>query len=243
MYYFLDPGFWSYPRLIITFIVSLMAVIFLRYLIVSVIYKFVLERFFDTTRNSFRGARQQIKRELRWAVLSSLIFSVLCAASLLAYQWGMTVIYVDVAGHSWIYFFLSPVIVLFIYETYYYWLHRWMHNPRIFKIVHKVHHDSILPTVFTAFSFHPLEAFLQFIFFPVCIMIIPLHPVMLGVIFSILTVSAMINHSGEEIYGKGSLPNHIIGSRHHDLHHRTFRFNFGLNLTWWDKWMKTEHKV
>jgi lathosterol oxidase len=66
---------------------------------------------------------------------------------------------------------------------------------------------------------------------------------MIGVIFSILTVSAMINHSGEEIYGKGSLPNHIIGSRHHDLHHRTFRFNFGLNLTWWDKWMKTEHKV
>ena len=242
MYYFLDRSFWSHPGLIITFISSLTTAIFLRYFIASLIYKLLLERFFHTKRNSFKGRSIQIKAELRWAMLSSLVFAVLCALSLLAYHYDLTAIYVDIETYSWIYFFASPVIVLFLYETYYYWLHRWMHQPRIFKVVHKVHHDSILPTVFTAFSFHPLEALLQFIFFPVVIIVLPLHPIMIGVLFTALTISAMINHSGVEIFGTGSSSKHIIGSTHHDLHHRTFKFNFGLTLTWWDRWMKTEHK-
>jgi sterol desaturase/sphingolipid hydroxylase (fatty acid hydroxylase superfamily) len=218
-----------------------MVAIFLRYFIVSIIYKVFLERFLQNTRNSFKERGNQIKREVRWAIASSLVFALLCAITLLAYQNEMTAIYVDIETYSWIYFFASPVIVLFLYETYYYWLHRWMHQPKIFRVVHKVHHDSTVPTVFTAFSFHPLEAFLQFIFFPVILMVLPLHPIMIGVILTLLTISATINHSGQEIYGS-TLPNHIIGSDHHDLHHRTFRFNFGLTLTWWDKWMNTEHK-
>lgn len=242
MFYFLDRSFWNHPLLVIAFIISLMTVIFLRYFIVSVIYKSLLERFFHSKRNTFKQRSNQIKREVRWSILSSLVFALLCAISLLAYQYDLTAIYVDVETYSWAYFFVSPVIVLFLYETYYYWLHRWMHQPGIFKIVHKVHHDSMLPTVFTAFSFHPLEALLQFIFFPILILFLPLHPIMMGIIFTVLTISAMVNHSGKEIYGRGSLPKHIIGSAHHDLHHRMFRYNFGLTLTWWDKWMKTEHK-
>ncbi|HEX6224822.1 MAG TPA: sterol desaturase family protein [Chryseolinea sp.] len=242
MFYFLERSFWNYPGLVITLIISLVTVIFLRYFIASVIYKILLERFFHTKRNSFKERSSQIKREIRWAMLSSLIFALLCAISLLAYQYELTAIYVDVETYPWTYFFASPVIVVLLYETYYYWLHRWMHQPRVFKIIHKVHHDSILPTVFTAFSFHPLEALLQFIFFPVLIIFIPLHPIMIGVIFTALTISAMVNHSGAEVYGTRSLQKHIIGSTHHDLHHRMFKFNFGLTLTWWDKWMKTEYK-
>lgn len=242
MFYFLERSFWNHPGLVIAFILSLMTVIFLRYFVASVIYKTLLERFKNTTRNSFKERSNQIKRELRWSILSSLVFALLCAISLLAYHYDLTAIYVDIETYSWTYFFASPLIVLFLYETYYYWLHRWMHHPRIFKVVHKVHHDSILPTVFTAFSFHPLEALLQFIFFPIMIIFIPLHPIMLGVIFTILTISAMINHSGAEIYGTRFLPKHVIGSTHHDLHHRMFKCNFGLTMTWWDRWMRTEHK-
>ena len=48
-----------------------------------------------------------------------------------------------------------------IHETYYYWLHRWMHLPHIYKYVHKAHHESLTTTAWTSFSFHPIESFLQ----------------------------------------------------------------------------------
>lgn len=240
MFYFLDPEFWNYPQLIALFMGSLVAVIFLRYLIVSVLYKFFLERVSRTNRNSYTINAAQIKTEIKWAVVSSLIFTNLCAFTWWLYQHNLTAMYTDIRKYSLIYFLLSPLLILVLYETYYYWLHRWMHRPGIFRRIHKVHHDSVLPTVFTAFSFHPLEAFLQFIFFPVYLMIIPVHPVMLGIVFTFLTITAMVNHAGVEIYGPPTSRSQLIGSKHHDAHHKRFKWNFGLNFTWWDKWMKTE---
>ncbi|MGZ5247104.1 MAG: hypothetical protein ACXWV5_08645, partial [Flavitalea sp.] len=31
-----------------------------------------------------------------------------------------------------------------------------------------------------------------------------------------------------------------IGATHHSLHHKQFKFNYGLYFTFWDKWKKTE---
>jgi sterol desaturase/sphingolipid hydroxylase (fatty acid hydroxylase superfamily) len=60
----------------------------------------------------------------------------------------------------------------------------------------------------------------------------------------VMTFSGTINHAGVEIYPK-SFQGHwlgkwLIGATHHDLHHKQFRFNFGLYFTCWDKWMHTE---
>ncbi len=181
-----------------------------------------------------------------WASISSLIFAMLTVGSYYLFQSGQTKIYSDIAEHSLFYFGFSIVLVLVLYETYYYWLHRWMHKPRIFKIVHKVHHDSIHTSVFTSFSFHPLEAILQFIFLPLLILVIPIHYYALGIVLMLMTVSAVINHAGVELLSrkflKGRIGRWLIGSTHHDLHHREFKNNYGLYLTCWDRWMKTESK-
>lgn len=181
-----------------------------------------------------------------WSTISSVIFTVLAVATFYLFQLGYTRVYIDWSYHSVTYFLFSIVLLLFLYETYYYWLHRWMHRPSVFKVVHKVHHQSMQPTVFTSFSFHPLEALLQFIFIPVAIMIIPIHYFGLGIVLMIMTLSAVINHAGVEIFPK-NFTNHsvgkwLIGSTHHDLHHKEFRSNYGLYLTLWDKWMKTENE-
>ena len=99
------------------------------------------------------------------------------------------------------------------------------------------------PTVFTSFSFHPFEAVLQFLFFPLMIMVLPIHYGVLLTVLMIFTVSALINHSGVEIFKRPFLLKHVIGSSHHERHHQEFRTNFGLYHTWWDKWMKTESKT
>lgn len=195
-----------------------------------------------TTRNSWLEKRSQIRKEIKWSLMSSLVFTLLCAMSLFLYQRGWTRLYQETDQYSLWYLYLSPLLLLAAYETYYYWLHRWMHQPAVFRRIHKIHHDSQEPTVFTAFSFHPSEAFLQFLFFPIAIVLIPLHLYVLAFVFSILTFCAMVNHSGTEIYGKGMLIKYIIGASHHDLHHQEYRTNFGLNFTCWDRIMKTTSK-
>jgi sterol desaturase/sphingolipid hydroxylase (fatty acid hydroxylase superfamily) len=117
-----------------------------------------------------------------------------------------------------------------------------MHIPSVFRIVHKTHHESLHPTVFTSFCFHPLEAVLQFLFFPLLILLLPIHYGVLFGVLMIFTVSALINHSGVEIFKRPFVLKHIIGSSHHELHHQEFKTNFGLHFTWWDKLMKTESK-
>jgi len=116
----------------------------------------------------------------------------------------------------------------------------------VFRIVHKVHHESIHTSAFTSFTFHPLEALLQFIFLPLMILIVPIHFYGLGIILALMTLSAIINHAGIEVYPKGfykhPLGKWLIGSTHHDLHHKEFTSNFGLYFTLWDKWMNTESK-
>jgi len=33
----------------------------------------------------------------------------------------------------------------------------------------------------------------------------------------------------------------LTTATHHDLHHATFRWNYRLYFTWWDRLMRTEH--
>lgn len=133
---------------------------------------------------------------------------------------------------------------MFIHETYYYWIHRLMHHPKLYKIVHKVHHDSFIPSPWTAFSFHPIEAVLEALILPLMLFIIPVHYYTLLSYLMIMTISSVINHLNVEIYPEGfeknKLGKWLIGATHHSLHHSQFRYNFGLYFTFWDKWTGTE---
>lgn len=240
LFYFLDHSFWNNGRLALTFVISLVMIVFLRYLFFAWAYKTVIEWLTDSSRNKFTGNQKQIRREILWAFVSTLVFVVLACIGWWLYQQGLTRVYEETSRYPLWYLIISPVLLLVLYETYYYWLHRWMHSPKVFRIVHRIHHESMRPTVFTSFAFHPLEAFLQLVFFPIIILLIPFHYITLFTVFTIMSVSAVVNHSGVEIFRNRFLLKHVISATHHDVHHRHFNHNFGLYFTWWDKWMKTE---
>ena len=121
-----------------------------------------------------------------------------------------------------------------------------MHHPKIYKHLHLVHHKSVHTSVFTSFSFHPLETIVQAVFLPLIICILPLHLYAIIGILVIMTISATINHAGVEVYPSGKIGNWlkkwIIGATHHNFHHQKFNYNYGLYFTFWDKWMKTAYK-
>ncbi len=188
--------------------------------------------------------KNQFKIEVSWSMITALIFSIAGTVTVILWQKGYTKVYTDIDGYGWWYLPFSLIVFMVVHETYYYWLHRWMHIPAVFKIVHKVHHNSNITSPFTAFSFHPLEGFLQAIFLPLMLMILPMHYYVIIVQLTLMTLSSVINHLDIELYPR-NFDKHIvgkwlIGASHHSLHHKQFKYNYGLYFTFWDKIKKTE---
>lgn len=240
---------YSIPSEFLWLFFALSVIIFGRYILLSGAYqKLIYDRIAQSIPNRIISKRypkaQQIK-EITWSGISSILFGLIGVLMIMAWQAGWTQIYTDWSAYPLWYIPLSFVSALFIHETYYYWLHRWMHTfPKIYRSVHKIHHDSVSTSVWTSFSFHPIESLLQAIIVPAIICVVPMHIVVVMIFLIFMTISAIINHAGVEIFPaswrKNKVMKWFIGSTHHDLHHRRFVKNFGLYFTFWDIWMGTE---
>lgn len=110
--------------------------------------------------------------------------------------------------------------------------------------MHKVHRDSRQPTPWTAFSFHPWESILGAVIIPVLVLFIPIHVGAILFILTLMTVSAVINHTGDEIFPdwwlKGFPGRNIISAAHYNLHHQKYRCNCALYFRFWDKVMGSD---
>jgi len=239
----------SNPLWFLLAVLVVFAVVIGRYLLIagifySVFYVWVPSKWQSRKINARSYKKDQLKKEVFWSTVTAMIFAVSGAFTLLMWQKGWTKVYTDINEYPWLWLVASLIISMALHETYYYWLHRWMHHPRVFRIVHKVHHDSNITSPWTAFSFHPIEGILQAVFLPALLLLLPMHIYVLLLQLTIMTFSSVINHLDIEIYPKNFhrhfLGRWLIGATHHSLHHKQFRYNYGLYFTWWDKWKKTE---
>lgn len=238
----------TWPLFLAVVFIFFLAVL-LRYLLVAGafylhFYVFNSEKY-NSQRLSRRPAkRKQFKQEIWWSGWSSVIFGFFGALLYWLWQKDLTAIYLEADKFGYWYLPVNLLIILLLHETYYYWLHRWMHHPKIYRKVHKVHHDSLTPTPWTAFSFHPWESLLEALILPVLLLFIPVHIGVLGLYLMIMTLSSVINHLDIEIYPKSFLNSkagkYFIGATHHHYHHAEFDKNYGLYFTFWDRWMGTE---
>ena len=188
--------------------------------------------------------RKQIKKEIFWSIISSVIFAFVGAITYFLWNDNLTAIYLNPAEYGFWYLPLSLLIMMLIHETYYYWLHRAMHIPQIYKRVHKVHHQSLSPSPWTAFSFHPWESILEAIIVPLILIFLPVNIYVLLFYLLFMTFSSVINHLDIEVYSdpfrKSFFGKLWIDATHHHFHHKEFKTNYGLYFTFWDKWMGTE---
>jgi sterol desaturase/sphingolipid hydroxylase (fatty acid hydroxylase superfamily) len=222
--------------------------IFLRYLALAWIYhELVYKKLGD--HQPYRRLHQQVKlgqvrREIWYSFLGAIIFSIAGTVMLICWQRGYTQLYTTLSVWDLVWIPLSFFAALFIHETYYYWLHRWMHQPKVLHRFHHTHHNSLYTSSFTSFSFHPIEAGLQAIFLPILVLVLPMHFFVLIAQLITMSVTAVINHSGVEVYPSSAVRSSpakwIIGATHHDMHHLKYRCNYGLYFTFWDVWMGTE---
>jgi Delta7-sterol 5-desaturase len=242
----LDLQSGDFGLFIIAFIL-LTFVIFMRYIMIAGVFYFFFEcRNKDTKRSLSKKVIKlgQIKNEIKNSLFTSLIFAALGVAIIYAWQKGYTKIYLHWSEWPVYWIFLSPILILLLHESYYYWLHRWMHRPDVYKWIHRTHHESLTTTAWTSFSFHPVESVLQGLPILILLFIIPTHIIALGCLILIMTLTSVTNHLNMELYPEGTSRHWFgkwwIGATHHHLHHNEFHTNFGLYFTFWDTWMHTE---
>lgn len=185
----------------------------------------------------------QIGFEIKWSMISSLIFSFSGYVMGLLWQKGYTQLYLPFDEYGLWYLPVSFVVYSLIHEVYFYYTHLWMHRPKLYKRVHAVHHFSVHTSPWASFSFHPYEALVHAAFLPILVCIIPIHPVVVIAYLTFMTLTAISNHLGVEIIGSTFLKKHFISGAHHSIHHLRFHGNYGLYYCFMDRLGKTEiHK-
>ncbi|MFN8341884.1 MAG: sterol desaturase family protein [Cyclobacteriaceae bacterium] len=230
---------------------ALWLVIFLRYFILAAVAWLLYYQLFRTRWSAHK--LQQLfpqpadyYREFGYSVLTTLIFATIGYIVFFTPLRQYTQVYRDIQEYGTTWFFGSVVLMLVVHDTYFYWTHRWMHLPSVYRYFHKVHHLSTNPSPWAAFAFHPLEAIVEAMIVVVIAVIMPAHPMAIALFLLIMMVYNVYGHLGYEWYRpgflNGNLGKWINSSTAHNRHHRYFTGNYGLYFLWWDRWMGTLRK-
>ncbi|MCU0878914.1 MAG: sterol desaturase family protein [Pirellulaceae bacterium] len=195
--------------------------------------------------NPQRATWGQMSREVLYSTRSLVIYGLVTGFMVLAFFSGWTRIYTRFDQYGWTYFFVTIGLIILIHDTYFYWTHRLMHHPRLFRLFHRTHHLSTNPSPWAAYSFSPLEALVQAGIAPLVLFTLPVHPLAFTV-FMVWQISFnVLGHCGYEMFPRWFVRSWcgkvLNTATHHAQHHETNRANFSLYFNWWDRLMGTNH--
>ena len=139
------------------------------------------------------------------------------------------------------FWFIGLFILIPIWESFYfYWTHRALHWPPLYKLVHSVHHRNINVGPWSGLSMHPVEH-LIFLGSILVHWIIPANPVHILYHMQYFTLTAATTHAGFEGIVVKDQNRLRLGTFHHQMHHRYFECNYGGLEVPWDKLFGSFH--
>lgn len=184
-------------------------------------------------------------RDIFYSLISVTIFATMGLLTMFWYE-SYTNIYDDFEGWGWPYYIFTWVWMFLVHDTYFYWMHRAMHHPKLFKYVHLIHHKSHNPTPWTAYAFHPIEGFMEALIIPILAFTLPLHNTAMASFFLFQILYNIYGHLGFELFPKNFhkswLGKWVNTSVAHNQHHDKFHGNYGLYFLFWDRAMGTLRK-
>lgn len=181
------------------------------------------------------------QREILYSLGTVLVFTIITL--LIRQVREHTLVYANWSDYGTAYGIGSFFLLILFHDTYFYWTHRAMHHPRLFKVMHLVHHKSTNPSPWAAYAFHPLEAVVEAAIVPISLFLFPLHMLTVFAFLVFMITYNVYGHLGWELYPK-NFNRHWLGkwlntSVNHNQHHQFFTGNYGLYFRWWDEWMGT----
>jgi sterol desaturase/sphingolipid hydroxylase (fatty acid hydroxylase superfamily) len=137
----------------------------------------------------------------------------------------------------------GALLSLVVYDTAFYWTHRWLHTPFLFKNVHGYHHRVRTPVPWTTNSESLLDGLVINAYWLAAPLLLPI-PLEVLVAHRLWDMAmGVVGHSGHEYGGVFVLPpSPLVSVTHHDQHHRHSRCNYAVHFTFWDRLMGTLHK-
>ena len=137
--------------------------------------------------------------------------------------------------------FVVLILLIPLYAGFFfYWQHRLLHTPFLYKKVHTLHHRNGNTGPWSGLAMHPVESFILMsdvlIFF-----LISSHPIHMIFLIFHHGIGAPTSHTGFEHVKIGSKGKLSLGDFFHQLHHKFFDCNYGTWETPWDQWFKTFH--
>jgi len=192
-------------------------------------------------------SRQDYLREIGFSLVTMMLFALI--PMLIVRNPAIrpyTSLYPEIGDRGMLYYWLTFPLMLVMHDTYFYWMHRLIHHPGLYRTFHAVHHASTNPSPWAAYAFHPLEAILEIGIFVIFLFTIPIHRSQVFIFFLFSIIYNAYGHLGWEIYGRkfrnGPIGRWINTSTSHNAHHKYFTGNYGLYFLFWDRVMGTLRK-
>ncbi len=158
------------------------------------------------------------------------------------YFWGVAngVIPTFTFAGNEIWFLLWLVLFPIFTSSHFYWVHRFLHWPPIYKRIHALHHKNVNIGPWSGMSMHPVESFL-YLSAVLIHFVVPTHPIIFLLHMYLKAIGPVFSHAGYEkvVYKENKLIH--AGDFHHQLHHRYFECNYGTAEAPWDKWFHSFH--
>ncbi len=194
------------------------------------------ERRIQPRRRGEKRARVEII-----ASLKSLVVTSGCVAGGVFLAWNGWTLW----GHvelTWFSAIGGFVLSVVVYDAWFYWGHRIMHLPRLYKH-HFLHHKSVAPTVWSNYSDTLIDAFAMQSYYLVAPIFLPLAPLVLIAHRLLDHINGQIGHAGFEYFADSTtrFPSPMLCTTFHDQHHEYFNYNFANFFSIWDRLFGTIH--
>jgi len=131
-------------------------------------------------------------------------------------------------------------VIRFWQSFHFYWIHRLIHLPWLFRHIHHLHHRNVSVGPWSGLAMHPVEHLLYYSGILIHF-VLPSHP--LHVIFHLfaLNLGAVFSHAGFDKLLVRDREAIKAGSFHHQLHHKYFECNYGSEEIPLDRWFGSFH--
>lgn len=174
----------------------------------------------------------QVRREILWSVSSILIFGLGSV-----FPWGLLKL-------GWARLAVDPlwwrigleIVALIVWNEVHFYVNHWLLHTRYLKRFHHPHHRSVVPTPWSTYSFHPIEAVMlgNVLMVPMLV-----HPFSIEALLTLPVFSIVFNNVGHSNYD--FLPDAdrdrwwMNAARRHHLHHACYHGNYGFMFPFMDR--------
>lgn len=179
----------------------------------------------------------QVRREVIASLVTIFVFGIQGVGQLLLWRTDMIAIVWEASAMV----ITGDLVLVFVWnELHFYVCHRALHTRWLLRHVHRVHHASVVPTPFSTYSFHWIEAALLGSVMLTAMLWHDFHVLALLALPVISIAGNMLGHLDYDPFPGAHERRFVAMARRHQQHHARSKGNYGFLLSWLDRWLGTE---